>query len=766
MLDLEMNFMACSGRWVKEFGHGIQDLTGLNFYQITPDIPEHWVRLYQDAMAGANTSSKEDLWVRADGSQQWLRWASVPWFDENGRIGGIIISSEDISEQKRADLALKKSEENHRLLFESSRDALMVYSPDMSQFTAVNKATVDLYRADSVDQMTKIAPWDVSPEFQPDGSLSIVKANAMIQKALSDGFHQFEWEHQRLSGERFTADVLLTRMEVDDQVVLQATVRDISIRKNMENQLSKLSQAVAQSIESIVISDINANIEYVNDAFVQVTGFSQEEAIGHNSRILQSGKTSRETYTALWEALSNGRSWKGELYNQRKDGSDLIEFATITPIRQQDGAITHYIAVKEDITEKKKLGEELDRYRHHLEELVQQRTSDLALARQAAETANVAKSTFLANMSHEIRTPLSGILGMAQILRRGGVSAIQADQIGKIELSGKHLLSVINDILDLSKIEAGKLHLEHSDFKLSEVIASATTVVEDRIKEKALSFAIDSVDVPQSMRGDPTRLAQGLVNYLGNAIKFTDKGSITLTVQLLEETATDYLLRFEVADTGVGIPLEQQHRLFSAFEQADNSTSRKYGGSGLGLAITKRIAELMGGTVGVDSIPNQGSTFWLTVRLEKGRDLVASDVSEPTVSAESEILRLHQGRHILVADDEPINREIATELLRSVGLNIDIAEDGKQAVLLAERQTYAAILMDMQMPQIDGLEATRAIRQISGQQATPIIAMTANAFTEDRNRCLESGMNDYIAKPIDPEILFSTMLKWLSRFPH
>ncbi|OHC65493.1 MAG: hypothetical protein A2040_13570 [Rhodocyclales bacterium GWA2_65_19] len=537
---------------------------------------------------------------------------------------------------------------------------------------------------------------------------------------------------------------------------------DITERKQAEDRIRKLSLAVEQSAESIVIANIDAEIEYVNEAFVRTTGYSREEVLGQNSRILQSGKTPAATYFDLWGALTRGQSWKGEFYNRRKDGSEYVEFASITPLRQIDGTISHYVAVQEDITEKKRVGEELDAHRHHLESLVEQRTVELNTARQHAEAANVAKSAFLANMSHEIRTPMNGILGMANVLRREGVTPKQANRLDTIDASAQHLLGVINDILDISKIEAGKFTLEAAPVAISSLLKNVVSILSERVKAKGIQLRVKTDLFPPNLYGDRTRLQQALLNYATNAIKFTETGAVTLRLHLQEETDESVLVRFEVTDTGVGVAREAIPRLFSAFEQADNSTTRKYGGTGLGLAITRRLAELMGGEVGVESTPGVGSTFWFTARLRKGDEVV---VTEPVIhgNAETRIQQHYAGSHILVADDEPINREVARLQLEAVGLVVDMAEDGAEAIALARKTTYAAILMDMQMPNIDGLEATRQIRGMPGYRETPIIAMTANAFAEDKARCVEAGMNDFLIKPFDPDTLFATLLRWLSR---
>ena len=799
----------------------------------------------------------------------------------------------------------------------------------------------------------------------------------------------------------------------------RGTDRDITERKSIEDQLRKFSQAVEQSPESIVITNIDAEIEYVNNAFLLATGYRREEVIGQNPRVLNSGRTPPETYLAMWDALAHGRSWKGLFHNRRKDGREYVEFAVITPLREADGSISHYVAVKEDITEKKQQGEELDHYRQHLEELVAERTAELTAAvahtrliidssaegilqldqagcialinpaacrllgylpeqllgrdvhtaihcppgtaaphtpcslgvamragktlrddaetfwcadgrplpvtvathpmlkgdamigavmsfsdntqRQAAEEAREAarteaerlarsKSEFLANMSHEIRTPINAVLGFAYLCLKLELPPRERDYLNKIHSASESLLGIVNDILDVSKMEAGKLEMESVPFSLDEVLhrVSSLFALKARAKDVELVVAAEP-GVPESLLGDPLRLGQVLTNLMSNALKFTERGEIRLIVKRMTLTDDNVGLRFEVRDTGLGMTPVQLSKMFTAFSQADSSTTRKYGGTGLGLVICKQLVEAMHGEIEVESEPGVGSCFRFTARfdiatgnnaaklahsvltgkrvlvvddndtmrslysritrtlgchveeansgeavlagIEAGKhfDLILLDWKLPGLDGLATARRLRTAGHatpiilitggepeearlqteegdiqaflakpvgrstlhdtmvnvlgghavlpllvarqgkapdlsgarILLVDDNDFNRQVGRELVGITGALVDTAEDGAQAVAAVAAGAYDLVLMDLQMPVMDGYVAARIIRELWPD--LPILALTAHALSEETERVLAAGMNDIITKPILPDALYVKLARWLPR---
>ena len=493
----------------------------------------------------------------------------------------------------------------------------------------------------------------------------------------------------------------------------------------------------------------------------------KEQLLGKNVTEALPPEAARTILEALAAAARNGSDYGRVISFPIGDKRRWFELSVACKKRHA-GETARFIMLSRDVTERKRDEQELDFYRQHLEALVLERTAELAHAKEAAEAANRAKSSFLANMSHEIRTPLNGIVGMTSLLRRDGVNPVQAARLGTIDTSAQHLLGVLNNILDISKIEAGRLTLERLPVAIPALLANVRDILAERLAARDLILRIECDEFPAALMGDPTRLQQALLNYATNAVKFTERGTVILRARRLEESDAQIEARFEVEDTGIGIAADTLPRLFTAFEQADNSTTRKYGGTGLGLAITRRLAELMGGEAGAASTLGAGSTFWFTAHLDKMRagedsQAIASATPIEAADAERQSIERHAGKRLLLVDDEPVNQEIARFLLENCGLFVDAADDGQQAVSLAQSTAYALIVMDMQMPHLDGLGATREIRRQSACRSVPILALTANAFAEDRERCLQAGMDDFVTKPFDPDKMFAIVLRWLDK---
>ena len=554
---------------------------------------------------------------------------------------------------------------------------------------------------------------------------------------------------------------------------------DIAERMRVEKALREakaLTDAVFENVPLMIFLKEATDLKYVmfNRAGEELLGYERQHLLGKTD--LDSFSLEQATrFTAADREVLDGEAGRldvpQESVSTASNGERLLHTRKVR-IQSPDGTSKFLLGISEDITDRKAVEAELEQHRHHLEALVATRTAELEMANQslsqaktAADVANVTKSAFLANMSHEIRTPINGIIGVANLLRREGVSPQQAKRLDTIDASSQHLLSVINNILDISKIEAGKFTLEEAPVDIGSVLGNVNSILAERLQAKGLHLLMEIGQLPGNLWGDPTRLQQALLNYVTNAVKFTDQGKITLRVINQNETDDCVTLRFEVTDTGIGITPEAMSRLFSTFEQADNSMTRKYGGTGLGLVITRHLAELMGGEAGVESTPSVGSTFWFSVCLKKMKMRRNVERQEPSavVDAESLIRQRYAGQRILVADDEPLNQEIAMTLLQAVGLLVDTADDGVQAVELVCKKRYAAIFMDMQMPKLNGLEAVRQIRNFAGCGDLQIIAMTANAFAEDKALCIEAGMNDFLVKPFMPEQLFGVVLRALDQ---
>jgi PAS domain S-box-containing protein len=515
------------------------------------------------------------------------------------------------------------------------------------------------------------------------------------------------------------------------------------------------------SSDAIFAKDLQGRYLLFNVEAQRVTGKLAVDVIGRDDRALFPPAQAAMLIAVGERVITTASTVTEEETLDTVDGVRTF-LATKGPLRDKDGQVIGLVGISRDITERQRMAQELARHRDHLSELVASRTAELAEARDRAETANRAKSAFVANMSHEIRTPMNAIVGLTRLLRDDGATPVQVERLDRIQQAAGHLLSILNDILDLSRIEAGRITLEEIDFPVGTVVRECLDLVDTQTRQKGLFWTVHlAQDVPTQVRGDPTRLRQALLNYMSNAAKFTDHGQLQLRVSCLTLGAQRVHLRFEVEDTGPGLTAEALSRLFAPFEQADSSTTRRFGGTGLGLAITRRLAGLMGGDSGARSEPGQGSVFWFSVWMSVAQTQMPAPAAALFDARHALTQRLRPAK-VLVADDNEVNREVMRELLRAVGLSVVEAVDGAQALAVLDTDPQVdLVLMDVLMPVLDGLAATRALRAREGGERLPVLAMTAHAFEEDQRRCLDAGMNGFISKPVLLDDLYRLLERWL-----
>jgi len=731
---------------------------------LAPDVAQTCMQAIADAAAGLDTRHQIELSIASEVRRFEL--CVSPLRGPGGDRPVYIVVSRDVTDRWRAEMQLRESESLLRLVIDAIPDPVVV-KDEQARFVVCNQAVARLYRTEPEAMVGRDdADFGVPPELAEFFRQSVLRVmgSGEMEIILEDSrdANTGEIRHYRSIKKPFKDGRGKNRV-----LVIAHDITDIrQVGERIAESERRLQGVLEATREGVWDWQVPSGRVVHNDQWYQLLGYAPgeiAETVDAFSSLIH--PDDKGAVFARLDAAMRGET--DAYYSEHRllckdDRPIWVQDRGRIVERDAAGAPLRVLGSVSDITIRKTSEAELKLYRNHLEDLVAQRTSELEEATRAAESASIAKSAFLANMSHEIRTPLSAITGMAYLVRRLGVSERQAEQLDKLEQAGDHLLEIINAILDLSKIEAGKFELEERPIQVEELIGTVRAMIHERATAQRLRLVIESDAFPDTYLGDGTRIRQALLNYAANAVKFTERGTITLRALLTREDTSTATLRFEVEDTGIGIEPDTLARLFCAFEQADTSTTRAYGGTGLGLAITRKIAEMMGGSVGVTSTPGRGSCFWFEVCLRKDR--ATTPVSEPGLfeDAESLLRGAYAGRRVLLVEDEAMNREITQVVLEDAGLVVDLAENGAEAVDRARAARYDLILMDMQMPVMDGLEATRVIRSLPGYASVPVIATTANAFAEDRQRCVDAGMNDFLTKPAAPPVVYAMLFRWFA----
>jgi PAS domain S-box-containing protein len=704
------------------------DISRINIFNfISPSQIEAAKEDLSRVLAGEKIENREYTLIRSDGTSFSAIVITAPIYHDNIPVGfrGVIM---DVSELKNIHKELDYSQKKYSSLFENAQSVMMIIDPETCRFVDANKAAADFYGY-TTDKIKQMYLWDLSPK--PESEI-----RETVNQAVNLKQNHFIRHHKLSDGSYRYVEVFTSPILINDKNFLFSVIHDIQERIAAEEGLKKLHKAIEQSPVSAVITDRHGNIEYVNPKFCEITGYSKEEVMGKNPSILKSGEQDELYYKNLWTTISSGKNWYGEFKNKKKSGEYYWESASISPLFDDAGDITHFVAIKEDITERKRKEIELIR------------------AKDAAEEASRLKSNFLTNMSHELRTPLVGILGYADILSSEVNDQDHKEMADIILQSGNQLIETLNSILDLSRIEANKTELDIKTFDLRDILREAYSLFIPVAKSKKLYLKMNLPQENLFIEVDRRLVTKIINNLINNAIKFTSMGGITIDSEVILEKGKLFV-QTKVTDSGIGIPSKYHQTIFEPFRQVSEGLSRNFTGSGLGLTLTKKFVDLLNGTISFSSKEGLGSTFIVTLPFSQGKSKMEKESASDETSG---LIGQEEKRSVLLVEDDVVNAQIVCAYLNPY-FRIEHVLDGQTGIDFCKTKNYDAILMDIALKGISGTVAMQEIKKLNKHYTQiPIIAITAYAMLGDKESFLKAGFSHYISKPFTRSQLFDLMI--------